>query len=132
MTASTPTPKPNREPRLVRLGRWSYALLRTIWLELLGIVALGTISGIVVPLIIAVVVGTFLEPVIRLLRRFHVPATLATVLPLLLVVLAAIGLVAVVISESPLSCRGSRSSSQSVGTRSSIGAEASTSTRSCC
>ncbi|MBK7821190.1 MAG: AI-2E family transporter [Tessaracoccus sp.] len=59
--------------------------------------AIGAIRGIVVPLVIAVILGTVLEPLVEWLERRGLPATLATVVSLLTAVLVGIGMVAIVI-----------------------------------
>ncbi|WP_297105977.1 AI-2E family transporter [Tessaracoccus sp.] len=83
--------------RLRRLGRSSWALLGIIALVVVIAMAIGAIRGIVVPLVIAVILGTVLEPLVEWLERRGLPATLATVVSLLTAVLVGIGMVAIVI-----------------------------------
>lgn len=59
--------------------------------------ALSAVSGILVPLVIAVVVGVVLEPLVDWLKLHGVPAVLATVLTLLLSVVVLVGTVAIVV-----------------------------------
>ena len=72
--------------RLRRLGRSSWALLGTIALVVVAAAAIGAIRGIVVPLVIAVIVGVVLEPLVEWLERRGLTPTLATVVSLLVAV----------------------------------------------
>lgn len=92
------TASPLKPPLVERLGRLSWALLGIIIVCLLGAVALGTISGILIPLVIAVILGTLLEPIARWLRSLRVPRTLSVVLTLLLLAVIGAGVVMIVIS----------------------------------
>lgn len=91
-------PASSQASTLQRLGRASWALLGIIALVLVAATALGAMSGILVPLIVAIVLGTLLEPVARWLRKIRVPAALAAVLALLLVIGLAAGLTRLVVS----------------------------------
>ncbi len=85
---------------LDRLRHWglaSWSALGIIALTVVIAVALGAVSGIVIPLVIAVILGTVLEPLVELLERRGVPATLATVVALLVAVAVGGGLVALVV-----------------------------------
>lgn len=59
--------------------------------------ALSAVSGILIPLVIALVLGVLLEPVVEALRRRRVPATLAAALTLLGCIAVLAGTVAVVV-----------------------------------
>lgn len=81
-----------------RLGTLSWALLGIIALSLVTAAALGAISGILVPLVIAAVLGILLEPVARWLRKVGMSPTLAAVLSLLLLAVLAIAVTVIVVS----------------------------------
>lgn len=78
---------------LVRVGMASWSLLGIIALAVVSLAALGAVSGIVIPLVIAVIVGVLLEPVTRWLRSRGVPPPLAVTLTLLLVAVVGGGIV---------------------------------------
>lgn len=81
-----------------RLGRLSWALLGIVTLCLVAASALSALSGIVVPLVIAVIIGTLIDPVARLLRRHRVPPGLAVVISLLFLAVVAAGVATIVVS----------------------------------
>lgn len=83
--------------RLRRLGRSAWALLGIIAVVVVAATAIGAIRGIVVPLVIAVILGTVLEPLVEWLERRGLPRTLATVVSLLTAVAAGIGMVFIVV-----------------------------------
>lgn len=83
--------------RLRRLGRASWALLGIIALAIVIATGIAAISGIVVPLVIAVILGTVLEPLVEWLERHKLSATLATVVSLLVAVAVGIGMVVIVV-----------------------------------
>lgn len=83
--------------RLRRLGRSSWALLGTIALVVVAAAAIGAIRGIVVPLVIAVIVGVVLEPLVEWLERRGLTPTLATVVSLLVAVAVAVGVLLIVV-----------------------------------
>lgn len=85
------------ETNIRRWGRTAWSLLGIIALAVAVAVGIGAISGIVVPLVIAVILGTLLDPVVGWLERRGLSPTLATVLSLLLAVVVGIGVVAIVI-----------------------------------
>ena len=85
---------------LDRLRHWglaSWSVLGIVALTVVIAIGLGAVSGIVVPLVIAAILGTVLEPLAELLERRGVPTTLATVLALLVAVALAGGMVALVV-----------------------------------
>lgn len=78
--------------RIRRIGIFSWSLLGAIALVVIAALAIGAVSGILVPLAIAVILGVVLEPMVDFLVRHKVPAALAPVITLLtaLVVLVAV------------------------------------------
>lgn len=82
---------------LTRMGRASWSLLGIVALAVLAAVALGAVSGVLVPLVVAVILGIVLEPVVQALQRARLPAVLATVVTLLAVVVAGAGGLAIVV-----------------------------------
>ncbi len=89
MTDTTPRPG---TARLLRLGRISWAALGVVALVVVVSMALGAISGILVPLIIACILGALLEPFVLWLERRGLSKVLASVTGLLVALLAAIGI----------------------------------------
>ncbi|NLG46390.1 MAG: AI-2E family transporter [Gordonia sp.] len=59
--------------------------------------AIGAVSGILVPLVIAVIIGIVMEPLSEILQRRGVPATLAAVLCLVVLLSVAAGTIAIVV-----------------------------------
>ena len=87
-------------PRLQRVGLTSWLLLGIIGLIVVILLALGAVSGIVIPLVIAVILGTVLEPLVEALERRGVKPLLASIAALVVAVAAelAAGTVAIVVS----------------------------------
>ncbi|WP_080791709.1 AI-2E family transporter [Corynebacterium pacaense] len=83
--------------RLRRLGIASWSLLGVIGVIVVLAGGLAALSGILIPLVVAVIIGTVLEPLTEYLVRVRVPRTLAAVIGLLVSILALIGIIAVVI-----------------------------------
>ncbi len=67
---------------LRRAGLASWSALGIIALAVVVALGLSAVSGILVPLVVAVLLGIVLEPLAALLRRFRVPPTLSVVLAL--------------------------------------------------
>lgn len=82
---------------LRRAGLASWLLLGVIVLAMVVVAALSAVSGILIPLVIAAIVGIVLEPVVEALKRARLPATLAVVLTLLAAVAVAAGAIAIVL-----------------------------------
>lgn len=82
---------------LRRAGMTSWLALGVIALVVVLAGAVSSISGIVIPAVIAVILGTVLEPLVSWLRRHKVSSTLATVTGLVVALLVGVGLVAVVV-----------------------------------
>lgn len=78
--------------RLTRLGRDSWLALGVITLVVVIAMALGAVSGIVVPLVIAVIIGTVLEPFVEWLEKRRINPLLATVIGLFLSVFVLAGM----------------------------------------
>ena len=89
MTETQPRPG---QSRFLRLGRISWAALGIVGLVVVVSMALGAISGILVPLIIACILGALLEPLVLALEKRGVGKVLASVVGLLAALLAAAGI----------------------------------------
>jgi len=87
----------SRFAALRRAGIVSWSVLGVIALAVVVAAALSAVSGILIPLVIAVIVGMVLEPVSDGLRRVGVPAALAAAVTLAGAVLVAAGTIAVVV-----------------------------------
>lgn len=96
-------PEPHAGPRqpdaavLKRVGLGSWYLLGIIAVIVVAALALSAVSGILVPLVIAAILGIVLEPVATRLKRWGVSATLATAITLLAAILVTVGMVSVVV-----------------------------------
>jgi putative heme transporter len=86
-----------RLSRLHRLGRASWSLLGIIAVACVLAVAFGAISGVLIPLAVAVILAFLLEPVSNFLQRLRFPPALAVVTTLLAVCVIALGSAAVVV-----------------------------------
>ena len=82
---------------LRRAGLASWSALGIIALAVVVALGLSAVSGILVPLVVAVLLGIVLEPLAALLRRFRVPPTLSVVLALLVAVVVGAATVTVVV-----------------------------------
>ncbi|MBM7368482.1 AI-2E family transporter [Gordonia hydrophobica] len=82
---------------LHRLGTASWSLIGIVVLALVAAAAVGAISGILVPLVVAVIIGIVLEPLSEMLQRRGVPAVLATVACLAVLLVVAAGTVTIVV-----------------------------------
>ncbi len=80
-----------------RAGAIGWSLLGIIVLAAVVAVALGALSGIVVPLVVAVLLSIVLEPVSRALKRLGLRPAAATTITLLAAVTVAAGTVAIVV-----------------------------------
>ena len=69
--------------RIKRLGVASWSLLGMILVVIMIALGIGAVSGILIPLVIAVILGVVLEPMTAFLERHRVPHNLAAVLTLL-------------------------------------------------
>lgn len=83
--------------RLHQLGKVSWSALGIIALALVIVTGLGAIRGIVLPLIVAVILGTVLEPLVEWLERHGVKHTLAAVIALLVTILLGVGTIVLVV-----------------------------------
>ncbi|MBC9945080.1 AI-2E family transporter [Leucobacter sp. cx-328] len=70
--------------KLRRLGMGSWSAIGIILLVLVIAAGLAALSNVVVPLVIAVILGTVLEPIVTWLTRYRIPRTLAATIVLLL------------------------------------------------
>ncbi|ALG84438.1 AI-2E family transporter [Gordonia phthalatica] len=82
---------------LHRLGAASWSLIGIVVLALAAAAAVGAVSGILVPLVVAVIIGIVLEPLSEMLQRRGVPAVLATVVCLGVLLAAAAGTITIVV-----------------------------------
>lgn len=83
--------------RLNQVGRACWSALGVIALTVVIASGLGAIRGIVLPLIIAVILGTVLEPLVEWLEKRGVGHTLAAVIALLVTILLGAGTIALVV-----------------------------------
>nr|NLI50400.1 AI-2E family transporter [Propionibacterium sp.] len=93
----TDTPQRQRMARLLRMGRASWAATGIVVLLVIFSTALGAISGIVAPLVVAVIVGVVLEPLVSRLERWGLSRLLATVSGMATAIVVTAGTVAVVV-----------------------------------
>lgn len=84
--------------RLRRAGLTSWSVLGVIALAVVVAVALSALSGVLIPLVIAVILGIVLEPISMALQRIGLPAVLATAATLLAAVVVGAGTVAIVVA----------------------------------
>ena len=91
------TPQQEQLSRLLRVGRASWAAIGAVVLLVIVSTALGAISGIVVPLLVAIIIGVVLEPLVSRLERWGLSSLLATVAGLLAAIALAAGTVTVVV-----------------------------------
>lgn len=89
-------PGPVAFARTRELGWTSWMVLGIIALTIVVATALGAISGVFVPLVIAFIIGCVLEPLVRALERRGVRSVLAALVALLVAVLVAAGTIVVV------------------------------------
>lgn len=85
-----------RRERLTTAGNASWSALGVILLVLVAAAVVSSLSGILIPLVVAVIFGAVLEPLISWLVRLRVPRALAAAVGLLVTVVALVGLVAIV------------------------------------
>ena len=79
-----------RFERLRRVGSLSWSALGIVGLVVVAALALGAISGVVIPLVVAVIFGIVLEPLCRGLQNRGVKPTLAAAITLLAFLLGSI------------------------------------------
>ena len=91
------TPQREQMARLLRIGRASWAAVGAIVLLVILSTALGAINGIVVPLIVAFIIGVVLEPLVLRLERRGLSRLLAAVLGLFVAIALAAATVTVVV-----------------------------------
>lgn len=80
----------------MRAGTTSWSLLGVIALVLVAAATVSSLSGILIPLVVAVIFGAVLEPLISWLVHLRVPRALAATVGLLVTVVALVGLVGLV------------------------------------
>jgi predicted PurR-regulated permease PerM len=83
---------------LERWGRTSWLAIGVVALASVVYTALAAVAGIVVPLVIAIVIGMLATPVVDRLESLRVPRSLAAGLTIIGIVLAVVGSVAVAVS----------------------------------
>lgn len=79
------------ESVLARWGRGSWQLLGIVAIAVIGFSALSGLAGLIVPLVIAVVIGMLASPLVDVLERRRVPRPVGALLVLLGIVVAIIG-----------------------------------------
>lgn len=82
---------------LRRAGVASWLFLGIVFAATLIFSVLSALSGITIPLLVAVVIGIVFRPVVDMLERRRVPRTIGTVLTLLLILLGTIVLMMILI-----------------------------------
>ncbi len=82
---------------LRRIGVVSWLFLGVVLAATVIFSALATVSGIAVPLLVAIVIGIIFRPVVDLLERRRVPRTLGTVLTMILILLGAVALITILV-----------------------------------
>ena len=92
-----PVGSPSFESAVRRLGATSWAALGIIGLVVVAALGLSAVSGILIPLIVAVILGMVLEPVAGFFRRHGLSPAGATAVTLLLSILALAVVLTVVI-----------------------------------
>ncbi|MCH5644854.1 AI-2E family transporter [Gordonia sp. ABSL49_1] len=88
---------PTLTTRLKSLGISAWSALGVIALVVVIALAVGAVSGILVPLVIAVILGVVLEPLVDRLEKWRVPPVPAAVVTLLLAVAVLAGTIAIVV-----------------------------------
>ncbi len=92
MSDSSPTGL-SRSARVHRAGSTAWSALGIILLAVVIAAAVGALSGILVPLVVAAILGVVLEPWVSWLERRKVPSALAALVGLVSAVLVAVALV---------------------------------------
>ena len=98
-TAMTDEPTHSARLLLVRWGRGSWQLLGIIAVVVISYSALSAVSGLIVPLVIAVVIGMLATPLVDLLEQRKVPRSVGALLVL-------VGLVVVVLGAAVIAVNG--------------------------
>lgn len=83
--------------RLERWGRASWSAVGIILLAVLVEAGLGALSGIVIPIVVAAIIGVVVEPLVDVLRRWRVPNALAAIIGAGVTVLALAVVVLIVV-----------------------------------
>lgn len=83
--------------RLLRIGRASWSAIGAIALLVILSTALGAINGIVVPLLVALIIGVVLEPVVSRLEAWGLSRLLATIAGMVVAIALAAGTATVVV-----------------------------------
>jgi predicted PurR-regulated permease PerM len=98
-TATAPRRDPAREAAraLVQGGRLAWGFVGLVLAAAIVLSALAVASSVVLPLFLAVVLATLFRPLVRWLERFRLPASLASGVVVVSIVLAAIGFVWMVV-----------------------------------
>ena len=76
---------------LTRWGRASWLILGIVAVATIGYAALSAVSSLVIPLVIAIVVGMLASPLVDILERRKVPRGIGALLVLLAIVVAIVG-----------------------------------------
>lgn len=86
-----------RPMTLRRAGLTSWLALGVVAVIIVAAKALGAVGGILIPLLIAVILGTVLEPLVERLERWGLPSRLAAVTTLLIALGILVGTIAIVV-----------------------------------
>lgn len=91
------TPKPSSEKPWL----WRWGMDCWLGLGIIGAIAVfgwvyAKAHGIIIPLVVAVIIGILLKPVVALMTRHHIPRWLATALTMIIIIAVIGGFIAVV------------------------------------
>ncbi|MCS4275442.1 putative PurR-regulated permease PerM [Mycetocola sp. BIGb0189] len=101
--ASAPAPSESVTeslPRGIRIaGAWSWRLLALVAIIVVAVLAIVELRLIVIPILIAILIASLVMPLQNLLRRWHVPRVLATIITLLITIAVVVGLFYLAITQ---------------------------------
>ncbi|RLP80863.1 AI-2E family transporter [Mycetocola lacteus] len=101
--ASAPAPSESVTeslPRGIRIaGAWSWRLLALVAIIVVAVLAIVELRLIVIPILIAILIASLVMPLQNLLRRWHVPRVLATIITLLVTIAVVVGLFYLAITQ---------------------------------
>ncbi|SNU00384.1 Predicted PurR-regulated permease PerM [Ruaniaceae bacterium KH17] len=95
---SEKTAQPSRFAGIHRAGITAWSALGIILLVVAIATVVGALSGILVPLVVAAILGVVLAPWVSWLERHRVPSALAAAIGMLTAVLVAVGMVYLVVA----------------------------------
>lgn len=93
---ATHEPSGSRYDRLRRIGIGTWSIIGVIGLVVVIALGAGALSGILLPLVVAVIIGALLEPVVAALVRWRVPKVLAATLGVILALAVIVGVIMII------------------------------------